>query len=249
MLSKSQNPEVSFPDDLLSMVAIPIGSFAMGGVADDKFVSEVELPVREISISEPFMLSTAPVTRGQWCEVMGSLPDGNLPGLADDCPVVTVSFADSQSFCREMGEGYRLPSEVEWEYCCRAGSSSVFPSGSNVSTDDANYFYDEMGAVVGKGELLPVRRFPENGFGLFDMIGNVCEWVEDVWHPGFQGAPVSTAAWVVDGISGRRVIRGGGWDHLPRVLRASWRDWAPEGVRWDNLGFRVVKSSTLTSGF
>ncbi|MGJ8644777.1 MAG: formylglycine-generating enzyme family protein [Luteolibacter sp.] len=228
------------------MVLIPPGSFTMGGVPEDKFVSAVELPVREVRVLGGFEISRTPVTRAQWECVMGSLQGGNSAVLDAECPVVGVSFEDAKAFCREIGEDYRLPSEAEWEYACRGGNSSVFPHGSNVSVNDANYFYDEFGEEVGRGELMPVGRFPENGFGLQDIIGNVCEWVEDIWHPGFDRAPDTTVAWVNGGVKGRRVIRGGGWDHLPRVLRASWRDWAPEEARWDNLGFRVVRDLTTT---
>lgn len=227
--------------DVLGMVAIPIGCFTMGGVKADKFVSEVELPRRQVEVKAGFLISETSVTRKQWAEVMGSLPSGNLPGLSVDAPVVCVTFTDAQSFCRELGGGCRLPSEAEWEYACRGGSKHVFPNGQNVSLGDANYLYDELGQEVGKGALMPVGSYGRNGFGLSDMIGNVCEWVCDVWHAGYRDAPSGTTAWIVGGKSGCRVIRGGGWDHLPRVLRASWRDWAPENARWDNLGFRVVK--------
>lgn len=226
--------------DLFRMVVIPSGCFTMGGSADDKFVSEVELPTREVEV-DTFSISETPVTCGQWIEVMGELPSGNPAGLGDDVPVVCVSFADAQAFCRELGAGQRLPNETEWEYACRAGSETVFPDGSSVSVEDANYLYDELGVQVGKGWMVPVGSYGRNGFGLFDMIGNVCEWVADSWHAGYVGAPEDASAWVSGGKQGCRVIRGGGWDHLPRVLRASWRDWAPESARWDNLGFRVVK--------
>jgi formylglycine-generating enzyme required for sulfatase activity len=227
--------------ELLPMVAIPPGVFPMGGMEDDKFVSEVELPVREVVVEKGFSISAAPVTREQWMEVMGSLPSGNDPGLSDKVPVVCIGFADAQAFCRELGSNCRLPSEAEWEYACRAGSGTVFPHGSDMSTDDANYLYDELGFQVGKGRMMPVGSYGCNGFGLYDMIGNVCEWVADTWHAGYRDAPRGTAPWVAGGKAGCRVIRGGGWDHLPRVLRASWRDWAPESARWDNLGFRVVE--------
>lgn len=226
--------------DLLAMVAIPSGRFAMGGMEDDKFVTEVELPAREVEVAG-FEISEAPVSRGQWIGVMGGLPAGNASDVSEDVPVVCVSFADAQAFCRELGDGYRLPSEAEWEYACRAGNGKVFPNGSNISPEDANYLYDELGFVVGRGGLLPSGMYGKNEFGLSDMIGNVCEWVADVWHAGYEGAPAGAAPWLEGGKVGCRVIRGGGWDHLPRVLRASWRDWAREDARWDNLGFRVVR--------
>lgn len=246
-LHMTKNRHYPVETSLLDMVFVPPGRFSMGGVVEDKFVSAVELPAREIDVLDGFEMSRTPVTRVQWEVAMGDLPMGNSLALDAQCPVVGVSFEDAKAFCREIGksgEGYRLPSEAEWEYACRGGCASVFPNGANVSADDANFFYDELGTEVGRGELMPVGRFPENGFGLLDMIGNVCEWVEDLWHPGFESAPATTAAWVNGGVKGRRVIRGGGWDHLPRVLRASWRDWAPEEARWDNLGLRVVKDLT-----
>jgi formylglycine-generating enzyme required for sulfatase activity len=217
----------------------------MGGRQDDKFVSEVELPSREIVMEKGFLMSETPVTRDLWIAVMGGLPPGNAQGLTGDAPVVCVSFPDAGAFCREIG--CRLPSEAEWEYACRAGSGTVFPHGSDVSTADANYLYDELGFQVGKGKLVSAGSYGRNAFGLCDMIGNVCEWVADAWHPGYNSAPMSTAPWLADGKKGCRVIRGGGWDHLPRVLRASWRDWAPESARWDNLGFRVVKDLQETA--
>ena len=225
----------------LTMVAIPPGRFLMGGREDDKFVSEVELPSREIVVGKGFLMSETPVTRDQWIAVMGGLPPGNAHNLTGDAPVVCVSYADAGAFCRDSGSHNRLPSEAEWEYACRAGSGTVFPHGSDVSTADANYLYDELGFPVGKGRLMPVGSYGRNAFGLYDMIGNVCEWVVDAWHPGYYGAPQGAAPWLIGGKKGFRVIRGGGWDHLPRVLRASWRDWAPESARWDNLGFRVVR--------
>ena len=224
-----------------TMVAIQPGRFLMGGREDDKFVSEVELPSREIVVGKGFLMSETPVTRDQWIAVMGGLPPGNAHNLTGDAPVVCVSYADAGAFCRESGSHNRLPSEAEWEYACRAGSGTVFPHGSDVSTADANYLYDELGFPVGKGRLMPVGSYGRNAFGLYDMIGNVCEWVVDAWHPGYYGAPQGAAPWLIGGKKGFRVIRGGGWDHLPRVLRASWRDWAPESARWDNLGFRVVR--------
>ena len=242
MINPCHPATMSGTPDVLGMVAIPNGRFTMGGVGEDKFVSEVELPSRDVEVKTSFLLSETPVTRRQWAQVMGGLPPGNLPSHCGEVPVVGVTFADAQSFCRELGGGYRLPSEAEWEYACRGGSGSVFPNGTNVSPADANYLYDELGHEVGEGKLMPVGSYGRNGFGLADMIGNVCEWVADAWHAGYKDAPSGTAAWVVGGKPGCRVIRGGGWDHLPRVLRASWRDWAPENARWDNLGFRVVKN-------
>ena len=228
----------------LSMMEVPGGVFEMGGRPDDKFVSGVELPRRTVKM-EGFRISATVVTRGEWVAVMKSLPAGNEGGLDDGFPVVGVTFAEAENFCEALGDGARLPSEAEWEYGCRGGGDGVFPCGDLLNEADANFSYDELGGKVGRGKLMKVRSFPANGFGLFEMAGNVCEWVFDRWHSSYLHAPCRGEAWLDGGAEGRRVIRGGGWDHLPRVLRASWRDWAPEGARWDNLGFRVVKGASV----
>jgi formylglycine-generating enzyme required for sulfatase activity len=236
---------VAIPSHGTEFVEVPAGAFRMGGVAEDKFVTAVELPQRRVEV-KAFALGRAPVTRGEWRAVMGSLPPGSPAGLADDCPVVCVTFPEVMGFLRELGilrgVACRLPSEAEWEYACRAGSSSIFPAGSRLEAGDANFLYDERGDAVGAGRLLPVGGYPANAFGLVDLLGNACEWTADLWHSGYDGAPCDGTAWTSGGKPGCRVIRGGAWDHLPRVLRASWRDWAPEQARWDNLGFRVART-------
>ncbi len=228
------------------LASLPAGSFLMGGIAEDKFVSAVELPRHWVTFQKPFALAKAPVTRREWQQVMGSLPPGGMDGVDESCPVVNVTFPEVMAYLRELsatfGRTYRLPSESEWEYACRAGSTSVFPHGGNLSAQDANFFYDEQGSEVGAGQLTPVGHYPANAFGLYDLLGNVCEWTGDTWHPNFEGAPDDGGAWAEAGKTACRAIRGGAWDHLPRVLRASWRDWAPEQARWDNLGFRVALS-------
>ena len=227
-------------------IEIPPGSFLMGGIADDKFVSAVELPQHPVNIGHRFELGITPVTRRQWVDLMGTLPPGCRHDHSDDCPVVGVSYSEVHEYLRELtsttGTPYRLPTESEWEYACRAGSTTVFPHGTQLDPADANFLYDERGESVGPGALTPVARYGPNRLGIFDLLGNVCEWTVDVWHAGYTGAPADGSAWTVAGKSGCRTIRGGAWDHLPRVLRASWREWAPESARWDNLGFRIARS-------
>lgn len=231
---------------LVGLTIVPAGSFLMGGIAEDKFVSSVELPQHEVTLHDSFALGTAPVTRHEWHAVMGSLPDGGPAGLDEDCPVVNVSFPEVMVYLRKLsatsGESYRLPTEAEWEYACRAGSTTVFSHGSKLGVDEANFLYDELGMEIGTGRLTPVGRYPANAFGLVDLLGNTCEWTVDAWHPDYQNAPTDGSVWIDGGKPGCRTIRGGAWDHLPRILRASWRDWAPEHARWDNLGFRVALS-------
>lgn len=221
---------------MIAVAVIPAGPFLMGGVPDDKFVSSVELPRHEVRLAS-FALGLAPITRGEWHG------DSSVENPA--LPITGVSMAEVENFLERLGmqdgKSYRLPSEAEWEYACRAGCvGTVFPKGSSLAAADANFLYDESGVQVGSGAPTPPGRFPANGHGLFDMLGNVCEWTADAWHPSFIGAPADGSAWLNGGKPSCRVIRGGGWDHLPRVLRASWRDWAPENARWDNLGFRIA---------
>lgn len=210
-------------------VALPAGSFRMGGVPEDKFVSAVELPRHEVKVAA-FELARHPVTRRQWFG--GSVVEPELP-------VTGVSFDEAESFA--LRHGCRLPSEAEWEYACRAGSATVFSHSAALDVVDANFLYDESGAAVGCGAPMPVGSHAPNAFGFHNMLGNVCEWTADLWHPGFSGAPGDSLPWMAGGKPGHRVIRGGAWDHLPRLLRASWRDPAPESARWDNLGFRLAR--------
>ncbi len=210
----------------------------MGGIPDDKFVSAVELPRHEVRIPKPFAMGAFPVTCREWAEITGEVFSNS------DCPVAGVDFPAVQEYLATLsdstGKPFRLPSEAEWEYACRAGTDSVFPHSNHLQHDQANFLYDESGTPIGHGGTTPVGSYPANAFGLHDMLGNVCEWTADTWHPDFSGAPTDGSPWLLDGKPGCRVIRGGAWDHLPRVLRASWRDWAPENARWDNLGFRVT---------
>lgn len=229
---------------LPELCLLPIGSFVMGGILEDKFVSQVELPQHQVTLGQLFSLGKFPVTRCEWFSVMGSLPPGVAGDETDERPVVNVTFPEVMAYLRELStrsnKQYRLPSEAEWEYACRAGTTTVFPQGNVLGRGDANFFYDEQGCPIGHGEPTAVGLYPANPFGLYDMLGNVCEWTADTWHPGYQTAPADGSAWIQEEGRSRRTIRGGGWDHLPRVLRASWRDWAPEQARWDNLGFRVA---------
>jgi formylglycine-generating enzyme required for sulfatase activity len=220
---------VSSPTPTTGFVVIPAGRFRMGGVPEDKFVSAVELPRHEVAV-HAFELARVPVTRGEWFG--GEVADPELP-------VTGISFGEAEAFAHR--HGCRLPSEAEWEYACRAGSATVFSHASDLGVADANFLYDESGVAVGRGAPMPVGSHPPNAFGLHDLLGNVCEWTADRWHAGYEGAPLDGSPWLDGTAPGRRVIRGGAWDHLPRLLRASWRDWAPESARWDNLGFRLAR--------
>jgi formylglycine-generating enzyme required for sulfatase activity len=212
----------------------------MGEAADDKFVTDTERPAHRVRIARRFALGRMPVTVGAYRE----FAPGHAPGEDPDWPVVQVSWDEARAYCawlaRGTGEPFRLPTEAEWEYACRAGSRTPFAVGAELGLGAANFLYSEEGNRVGPGARTPVGRYPANAFGLHDLHGNVCEWVEDAWHPGYAGAPADGSAWTDPDGGDRRVIRGGAWDYLPRLLRSAWRDSLPRGRRRDNVGFRVA---------
>jgi formylglycine-generating enzyme required for sulfatase activity len=213
-------------------IHIPAGTFWRGGSPNDKFVNATELPRTEIVVEHSFKMSICPITVGDW---QGWKQNGR-GDCNPDLPVTRISWHEAVAYCdwltRTSGKSWRLPTEIEWEYACRAGTDTPFFTGETIEVTDANFLYAEDGRRVGPGELLPVGCYEPNAFGLHDMHGNVCEWTADRWH--LHHGPQAPED------AGRRVIRGGGWDYLPRLLRSSWRDALPPDTKRDNLGFRVV---------
>ncbi len=211
----------------------------MGELPDDKFANASERPAHSVQVAA-FALGVYPVTNEQFRAFDPKLE----PTDESNHPVVRVSWHRAVEYCRWLSESadkfYRLPSEAEWEYAAAAGKRAAYPRGSDLNPTDANYYYTEHGHRVGPGHLTSVQTYPANVFGLHDLHGNVCEWTADHWHRTYDGAPTSSVAWTTDGDSSRRVIRGGAWDHLPRLLRTTHRDALPPDTRADNLGFRVA---------
>lgn len=208
--------------DPIEMVTIPAGRFLMGTAGEDRFANSTERPAHEVVFDRPFKVSRFPVTETLWAGTGGLLP------------VTRVSWHEACDFVTWLGaatgRGFRLLTEAEWEYCCRAGSTSLFAFGDTLEPAQANYLYDERGFKVGPGRRTAQGSYPPNAFGLEDMHGNVCEWVADAWRPSYDAAPDERF----------RVIRGGAWDYMPRLLRSAWRDFASPGTMRDNLGFRVA---------
>jgi formylglycine-generating enzyme required for sulfatase activity len=221
------------------MVELRAGEFMMGENEGDKFANDTERPAHPVRIPAGLAFGCFPVTVGEFRRFR---PD-HARNEDGELPVVRVSWQDAQDYCRWLSEqtrrAYRLPSEAEWEYACRAGSCTVFARGDEITPTEANFLYDEHGMRIGLGRRTRVGSYPPNAFGFHDLHGNVCEWVEDTWHPSYSSAPNDGRAWVETEDS-RHVVRGGAWDYLPRLLRSSWRDWRPAGHRADNLGFRVA---------
>jgi formylglycine-generating enzyme required for sulfatase activity len=241
-----------------ALVELPPGAFIMGETGNDKFATDTERPAHRVTLAHRFALGRFPVTVGEY----RAFAPQHAPDEDPDWPVVNASWDDAQAFCvwlrSATGQPFRLPSEAEWEYACRAGTRSAFSGGDEIRPHEANFLYAEDGRRIGLGQRTPAGRYAPNAFGLCDLLGNVCEWVEDAWHPDYTGAPDDGSAWLAGGVSAwlttgdqdRRVtcdeldrtIRGGAWDYLPRLLRSAWRDSLPRTHHRDNLGFRLALS-------
>jgi formylglycine-generating enzyme required for sulfatase activity len=176
------------------------------------------------------------------------------PGFnqTDANPVVCVSWNDAKAFAEWLstrtGQAYRLPTEVEWEYAARAGTTTPFSTGECITTDqanyDGNYDYAGCGAKTGvdRGATLAAGSLPPNPWGLHDVHGNVWEWVQDCWHDNYEGAPKDGAAWETDGDCTLRVVRGGDWDNTPENLRSANRLRVTTYVAYSILGFRLART-------
>ena len=234
----------------LEMVAIPGGSFMMGAPRTEEKSNDDERPQHRVEIA-PFYMGKYPVTQAQYQAIMGKNPS-KFSGANN--PVERVNWNKAKEFCKRLsektGREYRLPSEAEWEYACRAGTTTPFYFGETITTDlanyDGNYTYGNGKKGVYRRETTPVGSFPPNAFGLYDMHGNLLEWCEDVWHGNYQGAPDDGSAWVAGGNHNRRVLRGSSWSDVPRFCRCAVRSGPdPDRGRYD-LGFRVVSSVART---
>lgn len=251
-------PEEIFKDCAAcpDMVMIPAGSFDMGSFGSDE---KDEKPGRRVMIEQPFAMGKIEITRGQfaafvsatrydagdkclmladdkWEEFSGK--NWRNPGYSQDDshPVACVNWIDAQAYVKwlslQTGKHYQLPTESQWEYACRAGTQIEYCGSDNVDSvawDDQN---------SGK-TTHPAATKQANAFGLYDMSGNVGEWVEDNYHGHYNGLPSDGSAWIGD--SATRVIRGGSWSYQPRGVRAAFRSASAPEYRYFDIGFRVVR--------
>jgi formylglycine-generating enzyme required for sulfatase activity len=239
-------------DSLLDMVAIPGGTFLMGSPEGELERSEDEGPQHEVTL-DPFFMGRYPITQAQW-RAVASLPQvklkldpdpSNFKG--DNRPVEQVNWHDAMEFCdrlsQELGQPYTLPSEAQWEYACRAGTTTPFHFGETITTDlanyDGNYTFASGPAGVPRGETTEVGSFPPNGFGLYDMHGNVFEWCLDHYHDSYKEAPADGSAWESGGGS-NPILRGGSWYYPPSESRCAYRVSDKPNNRYSTYGFRVV---------
>ncbi len=249
----------------LTMVAIPGGTFLMGSPPNEKDSFKDERPQHEVTVST-FFMGKYPITQAQWRAVASRtdlkvekdldpdpshFKDRGGSSTRRDRPVEQVNWYDAVEFCARLskltGREYRLPSEAEWEYACRAGTTTAFHFGETITGELANYDASKTYADEPKGEYrketTPVGQFPPNAFGLYDMHGNVWEWCADTWHDNYDGAPRDGSAWIENGDDNRSPLRGGSWFSLPINCRSASRN-ASKSRRayffFNFLGFRVV---------
>ncbi|MDJ0518747.1 MAG: CU044_2847 family protein [Trichodesmium sp. MO_231.B1] len=248
-VNRSSHEVVSFTEDfgkgiMLEMVSIPGGTFVMGSAENEAEKDNAEAPQHEVTI-QPFYMSKYPITQDQYQAIMGENPSHFKGGKR---PVETVTWKNAQKFCQKLSEKtkktYGLPSESQWEYACRAGTTTPFYFGDTITTDlvnyDGNHTYGNAPQGKCRAETTDVGSFPPNAFGLYDMHGNVWEWCQDIGHENYEGAPKDGSAWETGGDSKVRVIRGGYWDDEPGNCRSASRLWGDADFSNDNRGFRVV---------
>ncbi|NET38598.1 MAG: SUMF1/EgtB/PvdO family nonheme iron enzyme [Cyanothece sp. SIO1E1] len=251
---------------ILNLVKVPGGEFMMGSPPDEEgrmdYASYLpdtvgeDVEAQHLVHVQSFWMSEFPITQAQW-RVVAALPKVERELNANpsefkgaDRPVEQVNWYEAVEFCKRLscytGKHYRLPSEAEWEYACRAGTISPFHFGDTLSSELANYDADYTYGLGATGEYR--RRTSDcgafgvvNGFGLADMHGNVWEWCLDHWHPSYEGAPDDGSAWLSDNTLSNRIIRGGSWINRPRFCRSAYRNCNhPEDRFYVFIGFRVV---------
>ncbi|MEM9275917.1 MAG: SUMF1/EgtB/PvdO family nonheme iron enzyme [Cyanobacteria bacterium P01_F01_bin.143] len=246
---------------ILEMVAIPGGKFLMG--TDDQEIERLvqkfkwdgyrrEKPQHEVTV-QPFFMGKYLVTQGQW-QAVAALPKVKQDLEADPSkfkggnrPVEKVSWDDAVEFCQRLskqtGKEYRLPSEAQWEFACRATTTTPFYYGETITDKLANYNASKIYASEPKGEhrkeTTTVGNFRPNTFGLCDMHGQAWEWCQDDFHKDYGGAPIDGRAWI-SGVGSKKVIRGGSWLFIPNFCRSALRYDDARDVRYSSLGFRVI---------
>ncbi len=246
------------------MIVIPPGTFVMGSPAAEPGRSDSESPQHSVTVAG-FAIGETDVTRAEFaafvaatgydmhdakCDWHAPRAHGVPMNQSERDPVVCVDWNDAQAYAawlsKMSGRMYRLPSEAEWEYAARAGSSTARPWGEALTRDRANYGADPCCGPVAEGAdkwlyTSPVGSFPPNRFGLSDMIGNVWQWVEDCGHDNYAGAPTVGSVWQAGDCS-THMVRGGAWFQGPESARSAARAADRTDFRIGDIGFRVARS-------
>jgi len=228
----------------IEIVAIPGGTFMMGSPKQEQGRWDRESPQHSVTI-KPFYMGRYPITQKQWSAVMGNNPS-HFKGV--NRPVENVSWHDAVAFCQQLseltGNDYRLPTEAQWEYACRAHTTTPFYFGPTMTPKLANYNGNQCYASEPKGlyreQTTKVGRFPPNIFGLHDMHGNVWEWCADLWHENYEDAPTENSVWEQGGVEPFRLLRGGSWKSNPDSCRSAARIRSLSEYRNNTDGFRCI---------
>lgn len=240
-LVNSEEPDIpktfTSPFTGMEFVLTPAGEFMMGSLLEEQDSYSNEYPVHEVSIKNSFYIGKHPVTQAEWRTIMRDNPSTFIMGYR---PVESVSWGDVQEFIERLNEKegsnrYRLPSEAEWEYACRAGTQTKYSFGDNKEKLNEYAWYNQNSG----SETHPIGRKKPNSWSLYDMHGNVWEWVQDSWHNNYKGAPSDGSAWEDGGSF--RVSRGGSWYRDSKSCRSADRDWHKPGYRGSDLGFRLLR--------
>jgi formylglycine-generating enzyme required for sulfatase activity len=228
------------------MIVIPAGKFSMGSPESEPDRETSEGPQHEVTIADRFAASKFEVTFQEWDACVAA---AGCPAVADrwgrgKMPAINVSWKDAKQYvawlARLTGKDYRLLTEAEWEYAARAGTKTLYWWGDDPRVSHANC--DGCGSQWDLRQTAPVGSLKPNAFGLYDMHGNVWEWVEDSWHENYVGAPTNGSAWLRNGDPGYRVVRGGSWRNESEFVRAAVRVQRNINVRFDTLGLRVART-------
>jgi formylglycine-generating enzyme required for sulfatase activity len=249
IIKKRNHSANYFVEDLgngvkLEMVEIPAGTFYMGSPENEAGRNDSESPQHQVNVPS-FFMGKYPLTQAQYQAIMGNNP-AHFKG--NNRPVECVSWNNAVNFCRKLnqktGKNYKLPSEAQWEYACRAGTTTPFYFGESITPDLVNYDgrYPYANAPTGqyRKQTTDVGTFPPNAFGLYDMHGNVWEWCEDDWNENYINAPINGSALISR--SKRKLVRGGSWFNNPVFCRSAFR--YNDTLAFSNvtIGFRVVCS-------
>jgi formylglycine-generating enzyme required for sulfatase activity len=239
----------------ITMVQIPGGDFLMGSPESEKGRTDDEGPQHRVTLPS-FFLGQSPVTQAQWKVVAGwpeverDLKQDPSTFKGANRPVDQVSWEEAMEFCQRLSQrtkrAFSLPSEAQWEYACRAGTTTPFAFGETLTPDlanyDGNYSYGTGPKGIYRKETSAVGSFPANAWGLQDMHGNVWEWCLDPWHKSYGGAPSDGTAWVNDAEDGGvRLLRGGSWNFNPRDCRSAYRCGGHQGLPFNLVGFRLCR--------
>jgi formylglycine-generating enzyme required for sulfatase activity len=248
-LTMGQSPEAgkTFTNALgMKFVHILPGTFMMGSPTDEPGRDDEETE-HLVTLTTGFYMQTKEVTQGQWKAVMGNNPS-HAKDCGDDCPVESVSWKDAQMFIGKLNrmegtEKYRLPFEAEWEYACRAGTTTTYFFGEGIPRDQIKYDSEISPSTTAKGKyqkrMLPAIGFAPNAWGLYSMHRDVWEWCQD-WFGKYPSGPVTDPT---GGSVGRlRVVRGGRWFFHDRLCRSADRGMLPINYKTRNVGFRLART-------